>query len=48
MGAGRGNGDVELSGPVAECMLVLARRLPPRDVTGDRALLEHWLAHTAF
>ena len=40
--------DVVLSGPVAECMLVLARRVPPHRVYGDRALLRHWLDHTAF
>lgn len=40
--------DVVVSGPVAECMLVLARRVPPRRVGGDLALLRHWLGHTAF
>ncbi|MEV0612470.1 maleylpyruvate isomerase family mycothiol-dependent enzyme [Nonomuraea sp. NPDC050404] len=45
---GRSDGDVVVSGPVDECMLVFARRIPPRDVSGDRALLDHWLAHTAF
>ncbi|MEV4068248.1 maleylpyruvate isomerase family mycothiol-dependent enzyme [Nonomuraea fuscirosea] len=45
---GDGDGDVVVSGTTAECMLVFARRLPARAVTGDRAVLEHWLAHTAF
>ncbi|MEV4474025.1 maleylpyruvate isomerase family mycothiol-dependent enzyme [Nonomuraea sp. NPDC049504] len=40
--------DMVLSGPVAECMLVLARRVPPARVHGDRALLRHWLDHTVF
>ncbi|MGR6920772.1 maleylpyruvate isomerase family mycothiol-dependent enzyme [[Actinomadura] parvosata] len=48
----RGNGpaDVVVSGTLTEVMLVLARRRPPGEVTGevtgDRALLAHWLAHT--
>ncbi|WP_220449223.1 maleylpyruvate isomerase family mycothiol-dependent enzyme [Nonomuraea mesophila] len=45
---GGGDGDVVVSGPVAELMLVFTRRMPARDVTGDRALLDHWLTHTAF
>ncbi|MEO3801641.1 maleylpyruvate isomerase family mycothiol-dependent enzyme [Nonomuraea sp. B1E8] len=45
---GGGDGDVVVSGSVTELMLVFTRRVPPRDVTGDRALLDHWLAHTAF
>ncbi|WP_371516091.1 hypothetical protein [Kitasatospora sp. NBC_01300] len=44
--------DVVVSGAVADLMLVVSRRVPPQDdrvtVTGDRALLDHWLAHTAF
>ncbi|GAA3203080.1 maleylpyruvate isomerase family mycothiol-dependent enzyme [Nonomuraea helvata] len=44
--------DVVLSGAVAYVMLVCNRRLPLDDdrvtVTGDRALLEHWLAHMAI
>ncbi|MFE0021716.1 maleylpyruvate isomerase family mycothiol-dependent enzyme [Amycolatopsis sp. NPDC059021] len=44
--------DVTVTGPVRDLMLVLARRLPPGDhrveVTGDRELLDHWLAATAL
>ncbi|MFE7401056.1 maleylpyruvate isomerase family mycothiol-dependent enzyme [Streptomyces sp. NPDC057557] len=44
--------DVVVSGAVADLMLVFSRRVPPEDdwatVTGDRALLDHWLAHTAL
>ncbi|MFJ2779534.1 MULTISPECIES: maleylpyruvate isomerase family mycothiol-dependent enzyme [unclassified Kitasatospora] len=44
--------DVVVSGAVADLMLVFSRRVPPLDgrvtVTGDRALLDHWLAHAAF
>ena len=44
--------DVTLRGPVAELLLVFARRLPPDDpritVSGDRSLLDHWLSLTAF
>ncbi len=44
--------DVVLTGAVHDLLLVFARRLPPDDarvtVTGDAALLQHWLAHTAF
>ncbi|MGX7826303.1 maleylpyruvate isomerase family mycothiol-dependent enzyme [Actinokineospora sp. 24-640] len=44
-----GSADVTLAGPVADLLLVLTRRLPPGQVTitGDRALADHWLAHTA-
>ncbi|GAA2210891.1 maleylpyruvate isomerase family mycothiol-dependent enzyme [Nonomuraea monospora] len=45
---GNGPGDVVVSGTVTEIMLVLSRRTPPADVSGDSALLEHWLAHSAF
>ncbi|MBF8192739.1 maleylpyruvate isomerase family mycothiol-dependent enzyme [Nonomuraea sp. K274] len=45
---GRADADVVVSGTVAELMLVFSRRVPPGDVTGDRALLDHWLARTAF
>ncbi|MEV4112818.1 maleylpyruvate isomerase family mycothiol-dependent enzyme [Nonomuraea sp. NPDC049695] len=45
-------GDVVLSGAVAYVMLVCNRRLALDNdrvtVTGDRALLEHWLAHMAI
>ncbi|MEV0531839.1 maleylpyruvate isomerase family mycothiol-dependent enzyme [Kitasatospora sp. NPDC050463] len=44
--------DVVVTGAVADLMLVVARRVPPDDhrvtVTGDRALLDHWLARTAL
>ncbi|MFI9837773.1 hypothetical protein ACIHFD_12110 [Nonomuraea sp. NPDC051941] len=44
--------DAVVSGAVADLMLVCSRRLPLDDarvaVSGDRALLEHWLAHMAF
>lgn len=41
--------DVTLTGPVADLLLVLTRRLPPGQVTiiGDRDLADHWLANTA-
>jgi uncharacterized protein (TIGR03083 family) len=41
--------DVLLTGPVADLLLVLTRRLPAERVaiTGDRDLLDHWLARTA-
>ncbi|MDL4817534.1 maleylpyruvate isomerase family mycothiol-dependent enzyme [Actinomadura opuntiae] len=46
------DGDLTIAGPVRDLMLVFARRLAPGDaevkVTGDRALLDHWLARTAF
>ncbi|MFD9961214.1 maleylpyruvate isomerase family mycothiol-dependent enzyme [Amycolatopsis sp. NPDC058986] len=44
--------DVTVNGPVRDLMLVFARRLPPTDhrveVTGDRELLDDWLAATAL
>lgn len=44
--------DVVVSGAVADLMLVVSHRVPPEDdrvtVRGDRALLDHWLAHTAL
>ncbi|MGW7352454.1 maleylpyruvate isomerase N-terminal domain-containing protein [Streptomyces sp. NPDC054784] len=44
--------DVTVSGSVADVMLVLARRLPADSpaikITGDRALVDHWLSHTAL
>ncbi|XES01382.1 hypothetical protein HEP87_63550 [Streptomyces sp. S1D4-11] len=44
--------DAVVSGAVADLMLVFSHRLPPEDdrvtVTGDRALLNHWLAHVAL
>jgi uncharacterized protein (TIGR03083 family) len=41
--------DVTLAGPVRDLLLVLTRRRPAERVTitGDRALADHWLAHTA-
>ncbi|QFG26804.1 maleylpyruvate isomerase family mycothiol-dependent enzyme [Actinomadura sp. WMMB 499] len=48
---GARDADMTIAGPVRDLMLVFARRLAPEDaavkVTGDRALLDHWLAHTA-
>ncbi|MDJ0463776.1 maleylpyruvate isomerase family mycothiol-dependent enzyme [Streptomyces sp. H27-C3] len=44
--------DVVVSGAVADLMLVVSRRIPPKEdrvsVQGDRALLDHWLARTAL
>ncbi|MEU6019484.1 hypothetical protein ABZ826_37540 [Streptomyces sp. NPDC047515] len=44
--------DVVVSGAVADLMLVFSQRVPPEGdrvtVTGDRALLDHWLANTAL
>ncbi|TMR11588.1 maleylpyruvate isomerase family mycothiol-dependent enzyme [Nonomuraea turkmeniaca] len=44
--------DVVVSGAVADLMLVCSRRLPLDagrvEVTGDRALMDHWLARMAF
>lgn len=41
--------DATLTGPVENLLLVLTRRRPPDrlTITGDRALVDHWLAHTA-
>ncbi|MGW4484904.1 maleylpyruvate isomerase family mycothiol-dependent enzyme [Amycolatopsis sp. NPDC004368] len=41
--------DATLAGPVTELLLVLTRRKPlgQARVTGDRSLVEHWLAHSA-
>ncbi|EWC61692.1 hypothetical protein UO65_3050 [Actinokineospora spheciospongiae] len=41
--------DATLAGPVGDLLLVLTRRLPAGriTITGDRALADHWLAHTA-
>lgn len=41
--------DATLAGPVADLLLVLTRRLPADriTVTGERGLVDHWLAHTA-
>jgi hypothetical protein len=44
--------DVVVTAPVCELLLVFSRRIAPDDhrltITGDRALLGHWWAHTAF
>jgi uncharacterized protein (TIGR03083 family) len=44
--------DVVVAAPVADLLLVFSRRITPDDtriaITGDRALLDHWWAHTAF
>ncbi|MGW3342040.1 maleylpyruvate isomerase family mycothiol-dependent enzyme [Nonomuraea rubra] len=45
---GNGPGDVVVTGTVTEIMLVLSRRIPPASVTGNRALLEHWLANSTY
>lgn len=51
-GGGTAGADVTMAAPVADLMLAFARRLPVDDprltVTGDRALLHHWLDHTAL
>ncbi|MQY09316.1 maleylpyruvate isomerase family mycothiol-dependent enzyme [Actinomadura macrotermitis] len=48
----RGGGQVEVRGPAAHLLLVLTRRIgaddPRIEVAGDRPLLDHWLARTAF
>jgi uncharacterized protein (TIGR03083 family) len=44
--------DVLVAAPVRDLLLVFSRRITPDDsrltVTGNRALLDHWWAHTAF
>jgi uncharacterized protein (TIGR03083 family) len=44
--------DVVLAAPVRELLLVFSRRITPDDtlltITGDRSLVDHWWAHTAF
>jgi uncharacterized protein (TIGR03083 family) len=46
------DGDVVVTGAVADLLLVFTRRLPADDhrvkITGDRPLLDHWLTNTAF
>ncbi|MEU4670762.1 maleylpyruvate isomerase family mycothiol-dependent enzyme [Amycolatopsis sp. NPDC023774] len=41
--------DATLAGPLTDLLLVFTRRRPADDVTitGDRGLVEHWLAHSA-
>jgi uncharacterized protein (TIGR03083 family) len=43
-------GDVALRGPASDLLLVVLRRLDPGrvEVFGDRAVLDHFLAHAAF
>jgi hypothetical protein len=47
-----GTGDLAVSGPALDLLLVLNRRAAPADtaleVAGDGRLLSHWLAHSAF
>jgi uncharacterized protein (TIGR03083 family) len=49
---GHEHGDVALTGPAAELLLVLLRRRPPTEpavrVLGDQPLLDQWLAHSSF
>src|ERR1700722_5033815 len=49
---GHGKGDAALSGPAASLLLVLMRRRPASDpavtVYGDSAVVDGWLASTAF
>jgi uncharacterized protein (TIGR03083 family) len=49
---GHGKGDAALTGPVASLLLVLMRRRPVSDpavtVYGDSAVVDGWLASTAF
>jgi uncharacterized protein (TIGR03083 family) len=44
--------DVVVTAPVADLLLVFSRRITPDDtrlaITGNRGLLDHWWAHTAF
>jgi uncharacterized protein (TIGR03083 family) len=44
--------DVVVGAPVHDLLLVFSRRIRPDDarlmITGDRALVDHWWAHTAF
>lgn len=40
--------DVTVSGPVRDLLLMFTGRLPVDGVTGDRALVDHWVTHTAF
>ncbi|GAA4544455.1 maleylpyruvate isomerase family mycothiol-dependent enzyme [Amycolatopsis samaneae] len=54
VGWDRGDADAEVTvtGEIRHLVLVISRRLPPDDprvtVTGDRALLDEWLAATAL
>jgi len=44
--------DVVVAAPVSDLLLVFSRRITPDDprltITGDRALVDHWWARTAF
>ncbi len=40
--------DVRLDAPALELLLVLNRRRPPGESTGDRALLQRWVDNTRF
>ena len=50
--SGHGKGDAALTGPAASLLLVLMRRRPVSDpavtVYGDSAVVDGWLASTAF
>jgi uncharacterized protein (TIGR03083 family) len=52
VGPGHGKGDAALTGPAASLLLVLVRRRPVSDpavtVYGDSAVVDGWLASTAF
>jgi len=49
---GDGAAGTSVSAPARELLLLLNRRIEPShdwvEVTGDRALLDHWLQHTRF
>jgi hypothetical protein len=49
---GDGAAEVSVRAPARELLLLLNRRIGPEhdgvEVTGDRALLDHWLQHTKF
>lgn len=49
---GAGAADATVTAPLPDLLLLLTRRLPPTartvTVTGDRALVDHWLEHTAL
>jgi uncharacterized protein (TIGR03083 family) len=49
---GDADADVTVSATARDLLLIATRRLPPDDphvtISGDRVLLDHWLAHTAL
>lgn len=49
---GDDDADVTVTATARDLLLIVTRRLPPDDpqvaIGGDRALLDHWLAHTAL